>query len=460
MSLVLSPPPRLATANVGANALRRVALAQPGLTERALVVVTAFVLMHEIPNSWVRSRTARVTDFSNPTLVAIELGLIAFAFVRVAGSIDHLFTMVRSEPLLFAFTGLTFASTFWSADPALTFRRSILFLAATLYATYLVMRFSLEQIIRLLAVMFVLSSLVNIAFILALPQYGIDAAGHLTGVFYQKNALGYVAAIAIPTLIVAARSYPPLRLVFLITIVLEIGLLWGSNSKTMLVATALPTALMVVYHGFRGRRTLRGAVIVSLLGSTLLTIAFVTANIALLAKWLNKDVSLTGRVPLWQNLLPIAMDKPYLGHGYGATFNGYFSPIHEVWIQNRWNPSHAHNALLQIWLEVGIFAVILFVVVYLTAIVRATKVVAIVPGAVGLWPLTLLTTSLMMSITESGPTSSQLGWTLYVVAVLSVSLHLRHRSAIGLSNDLRVIQQGHLQLRPGLPLLHRPQGHG
>ena len=38
---------------------RVVAITQPGLTERALVVLTTFVFVHEIPNSWLRDRAVR-----------------------------------------------------------------------------------------------------------------------------------------------------------------------------------------------------------------------------------------------------------------------------------------------------------------------------------------------------------------------------------------------------------------
>ena len=432
-ALVLAPE----TSTAGQPVRRVVALTQPGITEKALVVLTTFIFVHEIPNSWLRSRVTRETDYSNPLLVAVELALIAFAFAQVAGSVDHLITMVRAEPLLYGYALLTFASTFWSADPSLTLRKATIFMGVTLYGSYLVMRFSLDQILRLLAVMAVFSLAINLFFILVLPQYGVDGGGQWQGVFFQKNSLGYVSTLSIPVLLVAGRSYAPLRWVFYATAIGHGVLLYGSKSKTMFMATVVTTGLMVVYQAFRGRKTLRGAVLLSLVGSGAFATAFATANIALLAKWLNKDITLTGRVPLWENLIPIALQKPFLGHGFGATFNGFFSPVHEVWIQNRWNPSHAHNALLQIWLEIGIFGVLLFLTVFIRSVVNAIKVVAIVPGAVGLWPLTFLTTVLMMSITETGVGSEPLGWMMFMVAVLSISLHLRHRTSLGLSNDIR-----------------------
>ena len=411
-------------------------LALPGLMEQILVVVATFIFYHQTPNAW--SLTAKDLDenFSNPIAALLQLALIGIAFARVAGYIDHLITIVRSESAVFLFAGLTFASIFWSADPTETLRRSVMFVAVTMFASYLILRFPLERIIMLLAVMFVISSLVNLSWIVAFPEYGIDELGRYTGVFAQKNALGYTSALAIPTLIIAGRSTRSLQLVFFASALLHLGLLLRSESKTMLVAGLVPTLLMGVYHLFRSRKTLRGAVLLSLGGSTLFTVAFATANIGLLAKWLDKDVSLTGRVPLWGGLLTVAEERPVFGHGYAAAFGGYFSPIHEVWIQNQWEPGDAHNALMQIWLEVGMLGVLLFLLTYTRAVTRAIKIVAIVPGAVGLWPIVFLTSTLLVSITETGMQSDYLGWTMYTVAVLSVGLHLKHRTSLGLSNDL------------------------
>lgn len=411
-----------------------VTLAQAGAFEQVMVVLTTFVFLHQDPVTWFRSRQDLLTA-SNPMIVVIELALIAVAFARVAGSIDLLINMVRLEPLVYLFAGVTFLSMFWSANPAETFRASVAFVAVTAYASYLVMRFALDQIIRLMAVMFVISAAVNAVFIAVVPEFGIDRNGLFTGVFAQKNALGYTAVLGVPTLIIAARSHRRLRLVYYSAAAVLVFLLIGSSSKTMLLATIVPTVLMAVYHLFRSRRTLRGAVILSLFGSSVFAAAFATANIALLADYLDKDVSLTGRIPMWENLAPIYLDRWLTGYGFGAAFGGYFSPVHELWIQTRWNPSHAHNAILQIALEVGVVGVLIFAILYARSVSRAIRIVAVVPGAIGLWPLTFLTTVLMISITESGVTSESLGWMMWVVAILTIGMHLRHRAALGLTDD-------------------------
>jgi hypothetical protein len=121
--LTLALPTRLATGtSVGLQARP---LTRPGLFEQGLVVLTTFVFVHQIPNAWLRTRSDALEDPGNPQLVVLELALTAFAFARVAGSIDHLITMVRLEPTVYLYAGLVFSSTFWSASPIDTVKRAM-----------------------------------------------------------------------------------------------------------------------------------------------------------------------------------------------------------------------------------------------------------------------------------------------------------------------------------------------
>lgn len=405
-----------------------VSTGRPGLTERALVVLAVFVFYHQTPNAWFLRASDIGPDYSNPAASGLTLLLIAIAVVRVLGYFNLLIKLFRLEPAVFLFAGLALVSVLWTADPAETLRRGVVFAAVTLFAGYLILRFSLHEIVGMLAVMFGISSVINMAFIVTFPQFGIDADGLWTGVLNQKNSLGYLAALGIPTLLIAARSYPVPRLLFYAAAGLEAVLLIGSDSKTMLVATVATLVLLVFYNGFRALRTLRGAVIVGLIGGTGFMAAFATVNIAPLAEWVGKDVTLTGRLPLWESLIPVIGERIWLGHGYSAAFGGWFSPIHEAWLQGIWKPNDAHNAYIQILLELGVVGLTLFLISYFRGVSRSIKVSAIVPGAIGLWPLAIFTNALLLSVTESGMQSDSLGWTLYLVAALSVAAFLKSRN--------------------------------
>lgn len=402
---------------------RRKLIERPGFFEQLMVVVTVSTLLAGLPVDWFTTRTESLAADGNLKMVAAQLALMLFAVMRIIGRLDEVIQAIKLEVTIFVFCGLAMASLFWSADMGETIRQSIVLTAVAFYGLYLFMRFDLAQILRLFAITFLINGICSLVFVFVYPTYGLapTSGGEWIGVYTQKNALGFAAAIAAPVLIVAARSTPRLRFVFYGGALLQMALLFFSESKTMYVAGFGTIVLLGIFRFFRGKRTLRGAVIVSLVGSSIFAIAFATANIALLARWLDKDVSLTGRVPLWEDLIPIVMERFVLGHGYRAVFGGYFSPVHEVWILHPWQPPHAHNAVFHLWLEVGLVGVVLFFISFFRAVKRSVHGVNLVHGAVGLWPLAFLSTSLLVSISESGVNATDIGWLLYVCAVLSAA---------------------------------------
>lgn len=446
----LEPSSRPTALDTDERLRRTPAPAPPTWVERMLVLVTVFVIIHELPMDWFRTRDDFLTEQGNPRLVVLQLLLMGLGIARVAGWFNWIIRAVQIDVTLMALAGLALTSTLWSADPPQTMKEAVILFTVTAYGTYLVLRFTLAEILELLARVFAVSGILNLGFILALPQYGISAEGLWDGVFFQKNSLGFASLLAIPILIVVGRSGPAWRHLYYLCVPVWFTLLIGSQSKTMLVATLGSCAFLLVYRTFRSRRTLRGAFLLALIALSTLTVAVATANIELLADWLDKDITLTGRVPLWQGLMPIIAEKPYLGYGYKAAFGGYFSPVHEVWVSEGWEPTHAHNGILQTWLDLGLVGVVVLVFGYIRATTRALTMVSNSKGAVMLWPLVYLSSALLISITESGVMNSREGWLLYVIAVVSAGLHARRRQGapippimpgrIDSSRDLRLRQ--------------------
>jgi len=69
---------------------------------------------------------------------------------------------------------------------------------------------------------------------------------------------------------------------------------------------------------------------------------------------LGKDVTLTGRVPLWLALIPFLQERPWTGYGLGGFWLGWEGPSAYVWSQVGWDPSHGHNGYLDLWLDLGL----------------------------------------------------------------------------------------------------------
>ncbi len=395
----------------------------PGMAEGALAWAACFVLFHGLPMDWFRTRDEALAVEGNLPMVIVQLALMGLGIARVAGSFDWLLRVVRLDAALFGFVAMTMMSVFWSADPGETVRQSTIFLTVTLFAMYLVLRFSLPEILQIWALVFTASAIANLYFVLRLPVYGVSEAGQWDGVYTQKNALGWMALVGVPVLLSAGRIAPRFRLLYYPAAAALVALLLGSQSKTMLLASGGSIGLMAVYQLFRGRKTMRGVAYLGLLAAVGVTVTLTVTNIEALTELLDKDVSFTGRIPLWQLLVPIAAAEPLIGYGYKAVFTGYFGPVHEVWVLENWNPSHAHNELLNLWLQVGAVGMGLYLVSLGRALPRSVRTVAALPGAAGLWPLVFVSSAILVSITESGMSNSVAGWMMFVVAVLSASYH-------------------------------------
>lgn len=395
---------------------------RPGIPERILTSTTIFVLVYGLPNRWmVAARADILGDGSNPLLTLAIFGLIGLALLRVAGSFDLLIAASKRDLLLLAFVGITLASTFWSEDPNLTARKSLEFALVTAFALYLVLRYELREIIVLAAVAHLVGGALNLSWVFAFPHVGIATSPPgWSGIFLHKNALGLQSPWNILLMLTAASAAPRHRFLFRAGAVLQLVLMVGSQSKTALVASSFAAVLLPVFHALRTRRTLPGAVLTGFFGSGLLTAAVATANLGRITEALGKDLTFTGRIPLWESLIPAALQRPALGYGFEAFFNGPFSPAHETWIEiGGWTAPHAHNAALEIVLELGVFALAVYLALFTRAVFRAVRHLRAVPGLVGLFPLAVVTLAFLMSISEAGVTKSPGTWLYFAVAVIA-----------------------------------------
>ena len=85
--------------------------------------------------------------------------------------------------------------------------------------------------------------------------------------------------------------------------------------------------------------------------------------------------TLSGRFPLWEELLISINKKPILGHGYLA----YWDSKRVEYLSERlgWEIPHGHNAFLDVLLDVGIIGLILVLLAILLAFFEAARLYAV-----------------------------------------------------------------------------------
>jgi O-antigen ligase len=237
----------------------------------------------------------------------------------------------------------------------------------------------------------------------------------------DKNSLGRSSVFDMVTLLMAARLFRRFRVLAYAGAAGAVFLVIGSTSKTSLGALGGLIVFLIVFQAFRGRKTLYGAVATLYVTATVIGIWVGLRSLEIITDILDKDVSLTGRTVLWELVLREVPERLWLGSGFGAFWTDWFGPSHEVWIDFGSRLPHAHNALLEYLLELGVIGAGMFLFVYLRGVARATRYVRAVPGAIGLWPLTMLSFTLLFSLTEVGVQGRNIFWVAFILALLSVA---------------------------------------
>lgn len=404
----------------------------PGFLERAYVVLTLFLLAHSLPMMWFTRGGVVGADGGSGALDSVVFaGLLGASVVPLVLAGPALARILRLDASVLLLLGLLSVSALWSFDVGFALRRSVALALATAFAYYLVQRFPLADIVAMAGVALAVGVVLNYLWIFALPAVGNSSAGW-TGLFSHKNSLGRMAVLGALTHVLLIRLRPRARLWHLVLTAANVGLVAGSRSTTAAVATMSLALSLVVYMTFRARRTLFGAVLVSLTTTTVVGGLAATDQFEAITNALGKDVTLTGRTVLWSETIKAIRERPLLGYGYEGFWGdgGWWTPAHEIWVRTGWNPPHSHNAILEMLLAAGIVGTLLLVYLMVRALLRAVIYLRVVPGAVGLWPISYLSFAILVSATERGIIGRSLFWVLFVVAVLVVADVPRPRSTI------------------------------
>jgi len=185
--------------------------------------------------------------------------------------------------------------------------------------------------------------------------------GRIQGILGNANLLGFVALLA---LILTACLLVGRRITLLAGIsgmALATLMLALTRSSTVIVAGAacvIALALMVLWRrGSRGRRAAfwagAGALVV-------LAGVAVTARGPLLAL-AGKSEDLTGRLDIWAAVIGLIGERPILGWGWISYWVPWVEPFSGLAVRNGVEYLQAHNAYLDVLLQLGPVGLVLFV---------------------------------------------------------------------------------------------------
>jgi len=337
--------------------------------------------------------------------------------------------------LLWLLVFLAVASLIWSDAPVVTAKRCVAVLGSSVFGLYLGTRYTSTQLFRLLLWVAAISALCSVGIALLAPAYGIADDGW-RGVYGQKNWLGRMMAFAIVLWLLAMMGTARYRLVKLGFAGLSTALLLLSDSKGALVVLLTLLALFPIVRLWR----LHLGMVVPLI-MIMVTLAgiggtVVAGNLETVLGLVGKDQSFTGRVPLWEAVWEMIGQHPWLGFGYGAFWLGWNEPSQYVWIRfarvGGWEPPNAHNGFLDLWLELGIVGLSLFVIVFCASVSRALVLIRREQSMVAAFPFMFLIFLLLSNLTESNlVTHNSIFWILFVAMSLQLNMPERKSNQHG-----------------------------
>lgn len=323
--------------------------------------VLAFVLLSGAFITLWRQQTLGVGGIDPREGDLVQRLFLGLSYVGIGLFVFHLrraWRLGRKGWLLWALMGWALLSTLWSAAPEVTLRRSLAAMLGILYGLLLAVRYRPEEVLRMLGTalgIMVVASLIAVAVI---PQWAIMGPPHegaWRGVLYHKNALGRLGALALVIFWALARAGRSPRSKLWWGGVLAAGaLVIGSRSATgLIIALALPAGWWLLRVWKRLPARLRPAAGSLVLAMAIPGFLLLPDSVERILALLGRDLTLTGRISLWLILIPMALERPLLGYGYGAFWLGESGPSAAVWAVT-WDAGHAHNGYLDVWLELGL----------------------------------------------------------------------------------------------------------
>lgn len=329
--------------------------------EKILHAAVLLLLMDFFLPLWNEMRGIENASGMEPEQVFLVGFTLAFTgFTVVTAPWKSLRTAWRT-PFLWALLLWAAVSFHWSEAPDMTLRRTVGVTLIAVYGVALRIHFADEDFLRLLGWTFLVALGTSVVLVGVAPHWAVMEFPHegaWNGAFLHKNVLGRIAALGVLFFAFLRRTDDRPTL-WSGALALAVLCLWRSESASSLVLVCTLAALGIALRELPKRARLSGSVVLVVALGLATAGFYAVLNFDLILQLLRRDVTLTGRTPLWAVLLPMLRDRFWSGYGFRAFWLGWEGPSAEVYKAMTWFPEHAHNGFLDLWLELGFVGVIL-----------------------------------------------------------------------------------------------------
>jgi exopolysaccharide production protein ExoQ len=292
--------------------------------------------------------------------LALLIQLVAIVLLAMPGRQRLAVDLLRHNPWMLLAIVFIVVSALWSIDPNLTIRRSIALVGTTAVGLLVYIEVGRERLLRFFAINLAIFTVLSVLLALAVPSLGTHVhdkfAGQWRGLLGFKNQAAWSASLFI-IIWLGTRKTPWMKKLSWPLLAIGVLMLLQTKSATGLAATTFGIATFVSLYLFRRYAIFRPIALT--LGAILLLLIFTDAGslFSTVLELLGRDASLTGRTSIWSALWPLLKENLLLGVGYQAFWDhaaDYFG--NSSWMVGI---GHAHNAYIEIMIDVGLIGLLL-----------------------------------------------------------------------------------------------------
>ena len=348
---------------------------------------------------------------------------------------------------LSALLALMLVGSIWSNYSLVSFGAALVQLATSLFALYLASAFNWREILRLFgntlrtilfaSVVFELFAAVVIrgpiepffpnyegdhppAVAFYWTQGNLFTDDRIQGIVGNSNMLAYMAMIALVVFSIERAANTTSRLVTVASFLAAVPMLLLSRSASIGFAIVAIFAAAIVSIAAEGKprdvrhRYYRIAWAVVGIGSLL-----VLTYRAQIFSFIGKSPDMTGRTKIWKIVLNLIDQKPFQGWGWSSYWVPWVEPYHGLVVINHVPYFQAHNAFLDVWLQLGIVGLGLFTLLIGMTFVRLWRLAVRHTSPLYLWPILVFVGIVTQNLTESR-ILVEIGWVMLVLFSVKV----------------------------------------
>lgn len=377
-----------------------------------------------------------------PGVIAIVALLVVLAALSLWARRDTLDRTALLPFSLLAFLTWAVLSIVWSQYQWASLGSLAWLCAYTALGVYIALVRDTIQIIRMfgdvlrlvLVVSLVLEVLSGILIDQPIGFLGIEGhlaqGGPISGILGNRNELGILAVIGGITFIIEWRTKAIRRDLAIGSLVLASISLLLTRSPIAWGTALIAIAVLAILYGLRRAAPARRRFLhFTVLGLALVSAVTAWAMRSVIVETLNGGGELNYRLGLWREVWDLLKLHAVEGWGWIGQWNTSVPPYSSFGIGTGRPAASAVNAYLDVWFQLGIIGLVIFLGLLGLAFVRSWLLAARQRTVVFTWPAVVLATLLTASLAESG-ILIEFGWMTFVICCVNASQTLSWRTAL------------------------------